>query len=163
MPDVNEKELVERGAIPPTELKGAIRGGLDIPRYVSRRATSLSWPKTYPVLVSEESPSTPENTLTHRVLRTLLTRLNASVAPSGSAEALKVQWCRHWIANRLRRDPWRETFNTRITQRLKMETTHRIARRQTGNERAYSDLLRLIDDGDYLIWGNSEGQLTRRG
>ena len=129
-----------------TETKGAIRGRLDIPRYVARRSTSLSWPKTYPVLVTEESPNTPENALANRVLRNLLSRLNATIAPPKSAEALKAQWYRHWIANRLRRNPWRDVCNSSSPQRLRMETSRRIARRQTGNEYAYADLLQLIDD-----------------
>lgn len=128
------------------ETKGAIRGRLDIPRYVARRSKSLSWPKTYPVLVTEESPNTPENALASRVLRNLQSRLNAAIAPPKSAEALKAQLYRHWIAGRLRRDPWRDVCNSSSPQRLRMETSRRIARRQTGNEPAYTDLLRLIDD-----------------
>lgn len=129
-----------------TETKGVIRGRLDIPRYVARRSVALSWPKSYPVLVSEESPATPENSLTARVLRHLLTRLNGTIPPTKTAEAVATHRYRHWISNRLRRTPWCAVPATSSMLRLQMETGRRIARRQTGNERAYSDLLLLIDD-----------------
>ena len=77
-----------------TETKGVIRGRLDIPRYVARRSAALSWPKSYPVLVSEESPSTAENLLTARVLRHLLTRLSNARAPAKTAEAVSAHWYR---------------------------------------------------------------------
>ncbi len=129
-----------------TETKGIIRGRLDVPRYVMRRSAALSWPKSYPILVSEESPSTPENLLTVRVLQHLLTRLSSARAPTKTAEGISTHWYRQWINNRLRRTPWCDVASSSSMPRLQMETSRRISRRQTGNERAYSDLSRLIDD-----------------
>ena len=129
-----------------TETKGIIRGRLDIPRYVARRSAALSWPKSYPVLVSEESPSTAENLLTARVLRHLLTLLSSARAPAKTAEAVSAHWYRQWINNRLRRTPWCDVAGGSSMPRLQMETSRRISRRQTGNERAYSGILKLVDD-----------------
>lgn len=129
-----------------TETKGVIRGRLDIPRYVARRSAAISWPKTYPILVSQESPSTPENLLTVRVLRHLATQLCSARVPTKTAEAVSARWYRQWIGNRLKRTPWCGVTGSATIPRLHMETSRRISRRQTGNERAYSDLLILIDD-----------------
>lgn len=139
-----------------TETKGIIRGRLDIPRYVARRSTALSWPKSYPVLVSEESPSTAENLLTVRVLRHLLARLNSGQAPTKTAEAASARWYRQWISNRLRRTPWCGVASSSSMPRLQMEALRRISRRQTGNERAYTDLSILIDEWR-LAGGESGG------
>ncbi len=127
-----------------TETRGVIKGRLDIPRYVARRATSFTWPKTYPILVSEESPSTPENALTARVFRHLLTRLTTSKVPSRSAEAVSARYFKQWISHRIKRDPWRDVATTSSMHRLQMETSRRLERRQTGNESAYLELVKII-------------------
>lgn len=137
-----------------TDTKGIIRGRLDIPRYVARRSAALSWPKSYPVLVSEESPSTPENLLAARVLRHLLIRLSISRAQHKTAEAVSAHWYRQWIGNRLRRTPWCDVASTSSIPRLQMETSRRISRRQTGNERAYTDLVSLVDEWQLAGPGN---------
>lgn len=128
-----------------TETRGVIRGRLDIPRYVAQKAFSLSWPKTYPILVSEDSASTPENLLAVRVLRHLLARLSYADLPKKKAESTAARWYRRWISHRLRREPWTGVSGTSSLSRLKMETTRRVARRQTGNDRAYAELVSFID------------------
>ncbi len=138
-----------------TETKGVIRGRLDIPRYVARKAIAISWPRTYPVLVTEEDPSTPENVLARRVLHSLFSRLNPSVAPTKSAEAAQAQWYRRWLSNRLAREPWCQVGGRGNPHRLRMETARRIARRQTGNERTYADLIRVVDE--WRLFGGEIG------
>lgn len=128
-----------------TETRGVIRGRLDIPRYVAQKAFSLSWPKTYPILVSEDSASTPENLLVVRVLRHLSARLSYTDLPKKKAESTAARRYRGWINHRLRREPWASISGTSSLSRLKMETTRRVARRQTGNDRAYAELVSLID------------------
>lgn len=123
-----------------TETKGVIRGRLDIPRYVSKRASSLSWPRTYPILVTSETPSTPENALVVRILRTLLQRMATSNVPLNSAESILIRRCKNWILGRINRDPWRDVATASSLPRLYHEASRRIARRQTGNQRAYSNL-----------------------
>jgi hypothetical protein len=127
-----------------TETQGVIRGRLDIPRYVARKATSLSWPRTYPILVSEDSPSTPENALTGRVLRILLARLATKDLDSQTAEVTAARRFRHWISNRLSRSPWCEVRASSSIARLQLEASRRVDRRQTGNDRAYSELIGLV-------------------
>jgi hypothetical protein len=133
-----------------TETRGVIRGRLDIPKYVARRSSSLSWPKSYPILVSEDSPSTPENLLMARVFRHMLYRLATTNLPPRTAEVLSARWFRNWISSRLKREPWVNINANASLQRLHLETSRRISRRQTGNDRAYSNLLNLIEDWQLL-------------
>lgn len=128
-----------------TETRGVIKGRLDIPRYVAQRATSFTWPKNYPILVSEDSPSTPENALTTRVFRHLVSRLSANNFPSKTAEIVSARYYRRWISHRIQRDPWRDVATNSSMHRLQMETSRRVERRQTGNELAYLDLLKLVE------------------
>lgn len=128
------------------ETKGLIRGRLDIPRYVSRRASSLSWPRAYPVLVTSETPGTPENALVVRILRTILQRMSTSNVPVNSAESILVRRYKSWILGRLRRYPWVDIATTSSLPRLYLEASRRTARRQTGNVRAYSDLVQFTRD-----------------
>ncbi|HBO3624173.1 hypothetical protein ACEPUM_29380 [Pseudomonas aeruginosa] len=129
-----------------TETKGVIRGRLDIPRYVARKSSSLSWPKTYPILVTTESPVTPENELVVRVFRTLLQRLPVAQFPANSAEVALGRRYKSWILGRMRRAPWAAIPCRSSLPRLYMEACRRIARRQTGNELAYSSLVDFIRD-----------------
>lgn len=129
-----------------TETKGVIRGRLDIPRYVSRRASSLSWPRTYPILVTSETPNTPENALVVRILRTLLQRMSTSNVPVNSAESILIRRYKSWILGRLKRYPWADVAASSSLPRLYLEASRRIARRQTGNERAYSELVQFTRD-----------------
>lgn len=133
-----------------TETKGTIRGRLDIPRYVSRRSTALSWPKSYPILTTTTTPQTPENFLIIRIFRTLLSRLSASQSPLKSAESTLARRYRNWILSRLKREPWVEISGTSSLARLYLEATHRVARRQTGNEYAYSALVQFLRDWRFV-------------
>ena len=133
-----------------TETKGTIRGRLDIPRYVSRRSTALSWPKSYPILTTTTTPQTPENFLITRVFRTLLSRLSASQSPLKSAESTLARRYRNWILGRMKREPWVEITGTSSLPRLYLEATHRVARRQTGNEYAYSALVQFLLDWRFV-------------
>ncbi len=128
------------------DTKGVLRGRLDIPRYVGRRASSLSWPKTYPILVTSDSPSTPENALVVRVLRTLLQRMSTRDIPVNSAEAELARRYKRWILGRTRRDPWVDVAAVSSLARLHNEASRRIARRQTGNEYAYAALVDFMKD-----------------
>lgn len=127
-----------------TETKGVLRGRLDIPRYVSKRASSLSWPRTYPILVTSETPETPENALVVRILRALLQRMSKSVVPMNSAESALVRRYKSWILSRIRRYPWVDVAATSSLHRLYLEASRRIERRQTGNERAYLELIEFV-------------------
>lgn len=129
-----------------TETRGVIRGRLDIPRYVARRSSSFSWPKTYPILVTTENAGTPENELVVRLFRTLLQRLPIAKFPANSAEATLGRRYKSWILGRMKRDPWAAISCTSSLPRLYMEACRRIARRQTGNEQAYSSLVSFIKD-----------------
>lgn len=129
-----------------TETRGVIRGRLDIPRYVARRSASFSWPKSYPILVTTENASTPENELVVRVFRVLLQRLPISQFPPNSAETILGRRYKSWILGRMKRDPWSVISCTSSLPRLYMEACRRIARRQTGNEQAYAALVALVRD-----------------
>jgi hypothetical protein len=129
-----------------TDTAGMIRGRLDVPRYVSRRALSFSWPRTYPILVTADTPQTPENALVVRIFRILLQRMPTSQIPPNSAESMLIRKYRKWIIGRLKRYPWANIVTNSSLPRLYLEASRRIARRQTGNERAYSQLIQFVRD-----------------
>ncbi|WP_163020331.1 hypothetical protein [Pseudomonas viridiflava] len=141
------------------ETRGVMRGRLDIPRYVARKSSYSSWPKTYPILVTRENASTPENELVVRIFRTLLSRLPVARFPKNSAEVALARRYKSWMRGRLKRDPWVTISCNSSLPRLYMEASRRIARRQTGNEQAYLSLVNLIRDwqlvGDELAGGVS--------
>jgi hypothetical protein len=134
-----------------TETKGLIKGRLDIPRYVVNHIRELSWPKRYPILVSESTPNTPENAFALRIMENILSRLNTSKLPQRTAEIQLARWYRRWISNKLHQDPWCNVGVSGSLKRLKQETSRRLARRQTGNEYGYSKLLSLSEE-----WGLQE-------
>lgn len=133
--------------------KGALRGRLDIPRYVAQKLCAFSWPRNYPILVSSEMASTPENQVVVRLFKVLLPRLQILQSPVSSAEAILARRYTSWIRNRLKRDPWVSVCSASPLSRLCMEASRRVARRQTGNEQAYSDLINFIKK-----WGFLEGE-----
>lgn len=141
-----ENGLSSVASLTRTETKGVIRGRLDVPRYVARKSNSFSWPKSYPILVNTESASTPENELVVRIFRTLLQRLPLLQFPVNSAETLLGRRYKSWVLSRLKRAPWSSISSTSSLSRLYMESCRRVARRQTGNEKAYLSLIKFIKD-----------------
>lgn len=139
-------EAIERGVSQTSEIvrsesKGAIYGQLDIPLYLNRRSTNLSWPRTFPVLIEQATPNTPENQLVVDSLRELVRRLIAAGALEVSAERAYCNNLLRWGREQLHAEPWISVVPVRSAQRLRRETDHRLRKRQTGNEPAYSKLL----------------------
>ena len=123
------------------ESKGAIFGRLDIPLYLNRRGTNLSWPRTFPVLVAEATASTPENQLVVDALRQLIWRLNAAGNLEASAERSYCINLIRWGRVQLHSEPWDSVTPMQIAERLHREAEHRLRKRQTGNEPAYGRFL----------------------
>jgi hypothetical protein len=142
-----------------TDTKGVINGRLDVPRYVTKRASSFSWPKTYPILITKQTPSTPENALLVRVLRVLHQRLSTLNYPVSSAESAIARQYRNWIVARLKREPWSEIIPTSSLPRLYKEACRRICRGQTGNEYAYHRLVNFLKQWGFV--GREFGGVTR--
>jgi hypothetical protein len=139
-------EAIERGSssvseIVRTESKGAINGRLDIQLYLNRRSTNLSWPRTFPVLIARDTPNTPENQLVADTLRQLVRRLNESGISETSAERTYCLNLLRWTRGKLHSEPWSRVLPSRSAERLRRETDHRLRKRQTGNEPAYSQFL----------------------
>lgn len=139
-------EAIERGVsqtsqIVRSESKGAIFGRLDIPLYLSRRDTNMSWPRTFPVLIAEASASTPENQLVVDTLRQLVRRLNAAGGLEASAERTHCLNLLRWGREQLHSEPWDRVIPARNAPRLLRETEHRLRKRQTGNEPAYEQFI----------------------
>lgn len=124
-----------------SESKGAIFGRLDIALYLSRRSNNLSWPRTFPVLLTKETPNTPENQLVSDTLRQIVRRLGVSTAMDPSAERSYSRNLMRWSREKLRSDPWVRAVPNRHPDRLRRETEHRLRKRQTGNESAYGHFL----------------------
>ena len=123
------------------ESKGAIFGRLDIPLYLNRRGTNLSWPRAFPVLIAEATASTPENQLVVDTLRQLVRRLNEGVNPEASAERTYCNNLMRWGREQLHSEPWNSVIPVLIAGRLRRAAEHRLRKRQTGNEPAYGRLL----------------------
>jgi len=119
------------------ESKGAIRGRLDLPRYIANRYRQLSFPRAYPVLVNEHPPQTPENSLVVQALTQLASQLGRIDFPRTTAEGRASLALYNWTRSRLRRWPWSEVTRLDSIEQLQRETHHRIRKRQTGNEQGY--------------------------
>jgi len=132
-----------------TDTKGVIRGQLDIPLYLNRRMSNLSWPRTFPVLITKESPGTPENQLTVCALRGLARRLRASEMPEGTAERVHSRALLRWTREKLHAAPWSEVLPARSISLLQRETEYRVRKRQTGNDVAYSRLINWFAHWNY--------------
>ncbi|WP_252106995.1 MULTISPECIES: hypothetical protein [unclassified Halomonas] len=132
------------------ETKGEIRGRLDIQRYMARRISTKTWPRTYPVLVTTTKPNTPENRLVVQLFRILLSRLHTNTHPLNYSESKLGQSCRNWIRARLRSEPWVDVSGSSSIQRLFLEASRRTARRQTGNDYSYLELIKFIKDWKLL-------------
>jgi hypothetical protein len=139
-------EAIERGVSQVSEMirsesKGKISGRLDVQLYLSRRSTNMSWPRSFPVLIAADTPSTPENQLIAETLRQLGRRLNEPQFRGASAErAYSVNLLR-WTQEQVHSEPWSRVALVRGTERLRRETEHRLRKRQTGNESAYMQFL----------------------
>ncbi len=145
---------IERGAshvseVIRSESKGAIFGRLDIPLYLSRRSNNVSWPRTLPILLTRDSPSTPENQLVVDRLRQVVRRLDELATPSPSSEKNYSLNLLAWSREKLRSEPWMRSKPSRNGDRLRRETEHRIRKRQTGNESAYLQLLDWCDQWQF--------------
>jgi len=139
-------EYVERGVSHASEMvrsesKGQIFGRLDIQLYLNRRSTNRSWPRNFPVLIAEDTPNTPENQLIAESLRQFVRRLNESQVVELSAERAYCLNLLRWTREQLHSEPWSRVIPARGTERLRRETEHRLRKRQTGNEPAYSQFL----------------------
>jgi hypothetical protein len=152
-------EAIERGVsqsskIVRSESKGTLAGRLDIPLYLSRRGRNLSWPKTFPVLISEATPDTPENRLVREVLRDLIHRLSLNGSINSSAEQAYCLSLLRWSRDRVRSDPWARVSPSQNFGRLRRETEHRLRKRQTGNEIAYQHFLDWLNQ-----WSTNPSQM----
>ena len=124
--------------------KGAIRGRLDIPRYIQTRFQNLSRPRTYPVIINRASAQTPENALIVHALHGLARRLGRVDYPRSSAEGKMSSALYGWVRGRLRRQPWVEVGRVNSLDRLLQQTRQRIRKRQTGNEQGYGLFLEWL-------------------
>ncbi len=139
-------ESIKRGYSQSTEIvraesKGVIFGRLDIPLYLNRRGTNLSWPRTFPVLVAQATASTPENQLVANVLRQLIHRLNVTGNLEASAERSYCINVMRWGREQLHSEPWSNVTPIQMSGRLRRAAEHRLRKRQTGNEPAYRRFL----------------------
>lgn len=128
-----------------TESKGEILGALDISKHIARRSANLSWPKSYPIIISEETPNTPENALARRLMMDVLKRLTSNMGPSSSAESRLAVRHSKWLLSRLRREPWREVRLSGSIQRFALETRRRLQKRQTGHDLNYRRLIECFE------------------
>jgi hypothetical protein len=148
LPDVIqaiETRLSHESSLVRVESRGTIRGRLDVPRYLSRRATLRSFPRLYPVVRSQFTYGTPENLLARLGLSESRSALRDNPFTRKTAESVAVGELLLWATDHLRRRPWDELPDPGTRQRLLNETVARVRRRQTGNDHGYQLLLDWFD------------------
>ncbi|WP_020404969.1 hypothetical protein [Hahella ganghwensis] len=138
-----------------TDSYGSIRGRLDTNRYVNQKFQRKKYPPSYPVIVSVQSASTPENMFAKALIDYTLKVLLSISIPTHSAEFERAKKQRRYLRDYLKMPPWSEiTVNGKLS-RLFFETKRRINRRQTSNERSYSKLLLAYENLTNSIDGAS--------
>jgi hypothetical protein len=120
---------------------GSIRGRLDTNKYINQKFQRKQYPPSYPVIVSVQSASTPENMFAKALLTLTLKKLLSISIPTQSAEFNKAKKIRRSLRDHLSMSPWSEIEIRGNLSRLFHESKRRINRRQTGNESSYSRLL----------------------
>jgi hypothetical protein len=140
-----ESGLSNVSGIERAESRGVIRGRLDTPRYIARRATLRSLPRRYPIVRNTLSYRTPENVLTRLALGEVGVAMRDNPFSVRSAEGVTAATLLRWTTDRLRHRPWNELPPHGLQERLHNEVDARIRRRQTGNEAAYRRLLDWLD------------------
>ena len=139
-----------------TNSYGSIRGRLDTNKYVNQKFQRKQYPPTYPVIVSIQSASTPENMFAKALIEHTLKALLSITIPTHSAEFDRAKKLRRYLRDYLKMSPWSEiTVNGKLS-RLFFETKRRINRRQTSNERSYSKLLLAYENLTDSIDGISD-------
>lgn len=128
-------------------------GLLDLQRYLQQRSPgrTRTKPRILPVVRARYSYDTPENQLALTVLRTIRMRLAANPFPIKSSEHLSARRHRTKLEI-LTKSPCFEQVRAAPIPRLYRETTARVDRRRTGNDRAYRKLLQWLDR-----WGGQFG------
>jgi hypothetical protein len=123
------------------ESLGAIRGRLDVPRYIALRTQNVSLPRRYPVQTLWRTPETPENALAVVLMEALGRQLAYAPFPIRTAEGAAAASAYAEVRRRLRQVPWVAVRRRDSAPRLVREVEGRLARRQTGNDDAYRGLL----------------------
>jgi len=142
---------IEAGASHTTTLirsrtSGVVRGRLDIPLYIAERASTRLLAKTYPIILLDESPNTPENQVAKQLMNEILQRFRRAPIPEATAEKRLSAEYSLLISRRLGQYPWAEVRGpSGGLRRTALEAKHRIAKRQTGNEPAYRRLVELVN------------------
>jgi hypothetical protein len=122
------------------ESRGVIRGRLDFPRYLARRGT-ITYPRLFPIVTTEQTLATPENRLVRVALGVLRTQLAAAGLPARTAEGLRAVELQQALWQRETGHPWREVASAGAPARLLADAASRVRRRRTGNDVAYAALV----------------------
>ena len=123
------------------ESLGAIRGRLDVPRYIARRTRNVSLPRSYPVQTLRRTPETPENALAVIAIEGVTRQLAFAPFPIRTAEGTAAAAEFAQLRSRLKRQPWTAVRRRDTPARLLREVAGRLSRRQTGNDAAYEALM----------------------
>ena len=139
-----ERRVASTAVVLEEDCRGAVRGRLNTPRYLARRAAYRSLPRTYPVLVNRREPQTPENALVCGCCDGLAAQLASAPFAKNTAEGRVAAVLRDWVTQRLRHEPWSLVRRRDVLNRLLRESDRRIRKRQTGNDAAYSLLANWV-------------------
>jgi hypothetical protein len=129
-----------------SESRGTIRGRLDVPRHIARRASLRSLPRRYPIVQSKWTYETPENELARLALDEVQAAMRDNPFRRHTAESQTAAETYAWATSRVRHRPWYELVGHGYRERLYSEVEIRLRRRQTGNDQAYQRLLDWFEE-----------------
>lgn len=135
-----EAHFTSRARLERTESRGLFTGRLDLARYLATRHV-VSRPREYPLLVWEQSPQTPENSLVAFILHSLEQALAACQFAASSAEGRAARQLYSDLRTSARRAPWRSVAVSGQSEIFAKATEQRLRKRQI--PRAYAEVLRL--------------------
>ena len=141
-----ERQLSTSSQLIRKESRGTLRGRLDVPRYLARKARCHSWPRRYPVLVNNSVLDTPENALVRSSLAQVRQALTFGAELAHSAERASALRAYRWTYRKESVYPWGDVHSDADLARLRIDSENRVLRRQTGNEAAYSEFLKWLDE-----------------
>ena len=109
------------------ESLGAIRGRLDVPRYIARRTRNVSLPRSYPVQTLGRTPETPENALAVVAIEGVTRQLAFAPFPIRTAEGAAAAAGFAQLGSRLKRQPWTLVRRRDAPVRLLREVETRVS------------------------------------
>nr|WP_181716158.1 hypothetical protein [Cryobacterium sp.]QJS06291.1 hypothetical protein [Cryobacterium sp.] len=123
-----------------------LRGRLDVSQYIRDKRRPVERPRTFPLIIQERQFDTPENRLAAGVLGSVRLMLANEVFPTNTAESILARSHFRTLTKYSRNDVFSAGRKSSFTRKDLALARFRVARRMTGNDGPYRQLLDWIDD-----------------